>query len=319
MSSVLNTVYKFFKLKLGKNNTHLNEKDLHEFRVSTSHFFKDVLLISLGILSAGFGLKGFLLPNSFIDGGVTGISLLASITTKFPLPILILIINIPFLIFGFTQISKSFAIKSIISISGLAICLATINYPIITNDKLLVSIFGGIFLGAGVGLSIRGSAVLDGTEIFALFLSKKTSFTIGDIIWVINIIIFSFAAYLLSIEAALYSILTFFSASKTADFIIEGFEEYTGVTIVSDYKEEIRIMITEKLGRGVTIYKGERGFTKEGEDLKHTDIIYTVITRLEIAKLKIEVEKIDPTAFLIMSSIKDTKGGTIKKRTIKDK
>jgi uncharacterized membrane-anchored protein YitT (DUF2179 family) len=319
----MNYISKILKILLLPDNNQgfpiYNKNDKHKFRKSIYYFFKDLLLISFGILSAGFGLKSFLLPSSFIDGGVTGISLLTSITTKFPLPILILIINVPFVILGFTQFSKRFAVKSIISISGLALCLAIVDYPIITHDKLLVAIFGGIFLGAGIGLCIRGSAVLDGTEIFALFLSKKTGFTIGDIIWIINILIFIIAAYLLSIESALYSILTYFSASKIVDFIIEGFEEYTGVTIVSDFKEEIRIMIIEKLGRGVTIYNGQRGYAKYGEELKPTEIIYTVITRLEIAKLKQEVQNIDPGAFIIMNSIKDTKGGTIKKRTIKDK
>lgn len=319
----MNSIYKvaviIYKTIHPNRIINRNEIDLIRLKISSNYFIKDLFLIALGILSAGFGLKSFLLPNSFIDGGVTGVSLLISITTNIPLYILILIINIPFIILGFTQISKTFAIKSIISICGLALCLAFVDYPIITHDKLLVAIFGGGFLGAGIGLSIRGSAVLDGTEIFSLYLSKKIGFSIGDIIWIINIVIFAVAAYLLSIETALYSILTFFSASKIVDFIIDGFDEYTGVTIVSDCKEKIRIMIIEKMGRGVTIYSGYRGYAKIGEELKSTDIIYTVITRLEIAKLKIEVEKIDPNAFIIMSSIKDTKGGTIKRRTIKDK
>ena len=292
-------------------------KEFLKLKVAAIHLLKDILLISLGIISAGFGLKGFLLPNSFIDGGVTGISLLTTAITKFPFPILIVVLNIPFIILGFTQISKSFAIKSILAIIGLAIVLAIVNYPIITSDKLLVAVFGGFFLGAGIGLSIRGGGVLDGTEVLAIYLSKRTGLTIGDIILVFNILIFSVAAYLLSIETALYSVLSYLAASKTVDFIVEGVEEYTGVTIISYKSEEIRQMIIEKMGRGVTIYNGKRGYGKRGENLNLTDIIYTVITRLEIAKLQTEIDKIDNSAFIVMSSIKDTKGGMIKKRPLK--
>jgi len=302
------------KKKLSQYNV---AKEFLTLKVTATHLLKDTLLISIGIISAGFGLKGFLLPNNFIDGGVIGISLLTTEITKFPLPILIVAINIPFIVLGYTQISKSFAIKSILAIIGLAVVLATVNYPIITADKLLVAVFGGFFLGAGIGFSIRGGGVLDGTEVLAIYLSKRTGFTIGDIILIFNIIIFSVAAYLLSIEIALYSTLTYLAASKTVDFIVEGVEEYTGVTIISYRSEEIRQMIIGKMGRGVTIYNGKRGYGKRGENLSQTDIIYTVITRLEIAKLQNEIDKIDTNAFIVMSSIKDTKGGMIKKRPLK--
>jgi len=304
----------FFKKKLSQYNV---AKEFLTLKVTATHLLKDTLLISIGIISAGFGLKGFLLPNNFIDGGVIGISLLTTEITKFPLPILIVAINIPFIVLGYTQISKSFAIKSILAIIGLAVVLATVNYPIITADKLLVAVFGGFFLGAGIGFSIRGGGVLDGTEVLAIYLSKRTGFTIGDIILIFNIIIFSVAAYLLSIEIALYSTLTYLAASKTVDFIVEGVEEYTGVTIISYRSEEIRQMIIGKMGRGVTIYNGKRGYGKRGENLSQTDIIYTVITRLEIEKLQNEIDKIDTNAFIVMSSIKDTKGGMIKKRPLK--
>ena len=289
-------------------------KEFPKLKVTAVHILKDTLLLFIGIISAGFGLKGFLLPNNFIDGGATGISLLIAETTKVHLSILIIVINIPFLILGYNQIGKSFAVKSILAIIGLAIAVAAINYPVITSDKLLVAAFGGFFLGAGIGLSIRGGGVLDGTEILAISLSKKTGLTIGDIILVLNIIIFSVAAYLLSIETALYAMLTYLAASKTVDFIVHGIEEYTGVTIISHKSEEIRQMIIEKLGRGVTIYNGKRGYGKRGENLNQTDIVYTVITRLEIAKLQSEIDKIDTDVFIVMSSIKDTKGGMIKKR-----
>jgi uncharacterized membrane-anchored protein YitT (DUF2179 family) len=278
---------------------------------------KETVFLTIGIFSAGFGLKGFLLPNGFIDGGVTGISLLTQILTNYPLSILIILINAPFILLGYFQIGKGFAIKSIIAIVGLSLVLAWVDFPIITSDKLLIAVFGGFFLGAGIGFSVRGGGVLDGTEVLSIYLSKKTGLTIGDLILILNIIIFSVAAYLLSIEVALYSILTYLSASKTIDFIIEGVEEYIGVTIVSSFSEEIRVMIIQEMERGVTIYNGKRGFGKQGEKLNETDVVYTVITRLEILKLQKEIDKIDPSAFIVMNSVKDLKGGMIKKRHFK--
>lgn len=276
----------------------------------------NIFLILLGILSAGFGLKGFLLPNGFIDGGVTGISLLISKLTGLSLPLLIVVINIPFIFLGYKNIDKFFATKTLLAIIGLSLCLVFISYPIITSDKLLVAIFGGFFLGAGIGMTMRGGGVIDGTEVLALTVSRNASVTIGDVILIINIIIFSVAAFVLSIETALYSILTYFAASKTLDFIVSGIEEHTGVTIISSCSEQIRRMITEKLGRGVTIYQGKRGFGAHGHQLNETDIVFTVISRLEVSKLNSEIEKIDPKAFVIMSSIKDTKGGMIKKKPL---
>jgi uncharacterized membrane-anchored protein YitT (DUF2179 family) len=269
-----------------------------------------------GIICAGFGLKGFLLPNEFIDGGVTGISLLTRIVTGFSLSYLIIVINIPFLILGYFNFGKAFAFKSFFAIIGLALALHFIDYTIITDDKLLISVFGGFFLGAGIGFAVRGGAVLDGTEILAIYIGRKSGMTIGDLILVFNILIFSTAAYLLSIEVALYSILTYLAASKTVDFVIEGVEEYIGVTIVSVHCDEIRIMINEKLGRGVTIYSGKRGYGRNGRSALDTDILYSVITRLEISKMQAEIQAIDRNAFIVMNSVKDLKGGMIKKRVL---
>ena len=278
-------------------------------------FIRDTFFISTGILSAAFGLESFLLPNRFIDGGVTGISLLITETTILPLYALIFLVNLPFLLLGFKVVGKNFAIKTTIAILGLALTLALIEFPEITKDKLLVSVFGGFFLGAGIGLSIRGGGVLDGTEVLALYLSKRLGTKIGDVMIAINLIIFLAAAYMLSIESALYSMLTYLAASKTLDFVVDGIEEYTGVTIISEASESIRKMITEKLGRGLTIYNARGGYGKNGI---HNDyeVIYTVITRLEISKLNNEITKIDPSAFVIMNSINDTRGGMVKKRPI---
>jgi uncharacterized membrane-anchored protein YitT (DUF2179 family) len=302
----------------GRPTKYREAKSQYRTRKKVILNLKDSLLIVIGILSAGFGLKSFLLPNDFIDGGATGISLLLSEITGLKIYFLILLVNIPFILFGYRQIGKNFTVKTIVAISGLALCLALIEYPIVTNDRLLVAVFGGFFLGAGIGLTVRGGAVLDGTEVLAIFISKKTNATIGDIIAVINILIFSAAVYFLSIESALYSMLTYISASKTVDYIIEGIEEYTGVTIISPKSEEIRLVITEKLGRGVTEYKGSGGFGKRGYTRMDMNIIFTVVTRLEVSRLRTEIELIDPNAFVVMHSIKDTKGGMIKKRPHKE-
>lgn len=290
-------------------------KEYRNIRLTLKSRVKQFILITMGIMSAAFGLESFLLPNSFIDGGATGIALLIFELTDLQLGMLILLVNIPFVIMGYHMIGKEFAFKTILAVTGLATVLATVHFPEITHDNLLVAVFGGFFLGAGIGMAVRGGGVLDGTEVLAIYLSRKTSATIGDVIMVINVIIFSAAAYLLNIETALYSMITYLAASKTVDFIIEGIEEYTGVTIISSHHEEIIQMITAKLGRGITVYQGKRGFGKKGH-VSDVEIIFTVITRLELSTLKTEIEKIDPNAFVVMSSIKDTKGGMIKKRPL---
>lgn len=277
---------------------------------------KDFILITAGVFSAAFGFKGFLLTNHFIDGGATGISLLTSALTSIPLYVLIICVNIPFIILGYKIIGRLFALKTVLAISLLALVVATVSFPDVTQDNLLVAIFGGFFLGAGIGLTVRGGAVIDGTEVLAIYLSRKLGTTIGDIIIVINVLIFSIAAYFLSVEIALYSMITYLAASKTLDFIIEGIEEYTGVTIISNQSEEIKTMLVGVLGHGFTTYKGESGFGRKGET-NNINIIYTVVTRLELNRLKSELEKIDKNAFIVMSSIRDTKGGMVKKRALK--
>jgi len=291
-------------------------KGFRELRITVVRLFKDAILISIGIASAAFGLESFLIPSKFIDGGVTGISLLLSQITFIPLYVFLLLINLPFVFLGYRMINKQFAIKTAIAISGLALCVATIHFPVLTHDKVLVAIFGGFFLGAGIGLSVRGGAVLDGTEVLAIFLSRKFGTTIGEVIIAINILIFGTAAYILSIETALYAMITYLAASRTLDFIIEGIEEYTGVTIISPHSEEIRQMIINNMGRGVTVYKGKRGYGKRGET-GDVDIVYTVITRLELNKLNTEIKKIDPHSFVVMNSVRDAKGRMIKKRPLK--
>ena len=305
--------------KKGSDNKYSDfqlAKGLRELKIIILNYIKDALLIIIGIFSAAFGFKGFLLSNHFIDGGATGISLLISALTSIPLYLLLIGINIPFIILGYKIMGKAFAIKTALAISGLALVVATITFPNVTNDNLLVAIFGGFFLGAGIGMSVRGGAVIDGTEVLAIYLSRKLGTTMGDIIIMINVIIFSAAAYFLSMEIALYSMITYLSASKTLDFILEGIEEYIGVTIISSHSEEMRQMIINKLLRGVTVYNGKGGFGKKGET-RDIEIVFTVVTRLELNRLNIEIEKIDPHCFVVMGGIKDTKGGMIKQRPLK--
>ena len=316
---IIQTILKKPKKKSGKATVYSKyelAKGYREFLILAKRNSKDFVLITLGIFSASFGFKGFLLTNHFIDGGATGISLLISILTKVPLYLLIIGVNLPFIILGYNVMGKAFAIKTALAIAGLVLCLATVSFPNVTNDNLLVAVFGGFFLGAGIGLAVRGGAVIEGTEVLAIYLSRKFGTTIGDIIVIINILIFSTAAYFLGIEVAMYSMITYLAASKTLDFIVEGIDEYIGVTIISPKSNEIRQMIVEVMGRGVTVYSGKRGFGKRGET-KEVDIIYTVITRLELNKLNTEIQKIEPDAFVVMNSVKDTKGGMIKKRALK--
>jgi len=285
-------------------------------QVELAHALKEYAFIIIGVFSAGFGLKGFLLPNHFIDGGATGISLLIRNISEIPLAYLLILVNLPFLILGAKTFSLKFAIKSLVAITILALVVHTINYPIITEDKLLISVFGGFFLGLGIGMAMRGGSVIDGTEVLAIYLSRKLSITIGDVLLLINILIFSVGAYLLSMEVALYAILTYLVAAKTVDFVVDGVEEYVGVTIISEKHEDLRIMITEKLRRACTIYAGKGGMGNRGTSYDK-DIIYTVVTRLELAKLHTEIDKIDKNAFIIMGVVKDLKGGMIKRKPMK--
>jgi uncharacterized membrane-anchored protein YitT (DUF2179 family) len=287
-------------------------------RINLERAIKDSLFILAGVASAGFGLKGFLLPNTFIDGGVMGISLLVNIVTGIDLSILVVMINLPFVVIAYTQVSRKFAIRTLIAIILLAMALAWVEFPIMTHDKLLIAVFGGFFLGAGIGLSIRGGSVIDGTEVLAIYSSRKTTLTVGDVILVLNIVIFSVAAYLINVETALYAILTYLSASKTVDFVVHGIEEYTSVMIVSEKSEEINNAIVTRLGRGVTVLKGKSGFGKKGHRSKDVDVIYSVVTRLELQRLLTEIIKIDPDAFVVENSVNDIKGGMIKKRPFQE-
>ena len=277
-----------------------------------THAIIDVALVALGILSAAFGLKGFLLSSHFIDGGVTGISMLVSNLTELPLALFIPLINLPFIALGYSQIGRRFAAKSAVAIAALSVCLALVHFPDVTSDKLLTAVFGGFFIGAGIGLAMRGGAVLDGTEVAALLVSKRSSLLrVGDVILILNVFIFSAAAYFLTVETALYSILTYVAASKTVDFLLHGIEQYTAMVIVSEHSEIIRQAIIRDLARGVTLYKGRRGWTDAEQD-----ILFCVVTRLEIGRVRTLVAEFDPAAFVVIYPLSDVHGGVIKKSAL---
>ena len=278
---------------------------------------RNAVFIVTGVFSAAFGLKGFLLSSHFIDGGVTGVSMLLAAAFNLPLAALILIINLPFVALGYQQMGRRFALRSALGIGGLALVLAVVPFPDVTPDNLLTAVFGGVFIGAGIGLAMRGGAVLDGTEIAALLASRHlVLLKVSDIILILNLVIFLGAVFILGTEPALYSMLTYFAAARVMEFVLNGIEQYTGVTIVSEQSEDIRLVITEVLGRGVTLYQGKAGFGKRGDQLSERDIIFTVVTRLELPQLRAEVQRIDPHAFIVQYGIDDAQGGILKKRPL---
>ena len=276
------------------------------------------MLILLAILSAGMGIKGYLLSSHFIDGGVTGISMLLNDISGWPLSILIPLINLPFIVLAYYQLGIKFAVKTVVAIAGLAICLAFVPYPDVTADKLLTALFGGFFIGLGIGLAIRAGAVLDGTEIAALLVSKNVNFLrVADVILILNVVIFSAAAFFLGIDKASYSILTYFTASKSIDYVVEGIEAYTGVTIISGQSDLLKHRLVNELGRGITVYKGERGFLPgQFETSADCDIIFTVVTRLELRRLKNLVHDTDPKAFVFANTIREASGGILRRKQV---
>jgi uncharacterized membrane-anchored protein YitT (DUF2179 family) len=267
-------------------------------------------LIVLGILSAAMGLKGFLLPSNFIDGGVTGVSLLLVKTSGLPLSVWLPLVNLPFVVVGYRQMGRAFALRSALAITGLAVVLAIVPYPDVTPDLVLTAVFGGFFLGAGIGLAVRGGAVLDGTEIAALLISKRVSvLRVGDVILAFNVVLFLVAMSVLGIDAALYSILTYVAAARTVDFVLYGIDEYTAITIMSEMNATIRERITQDLGRGVTVYRGYGGLSGAEQD-----ILYCVVTRLEVGKVRAIVRDLDAGAFIVFHPLAGAEGGVVKAR-----
>ena len=276
---------------------------------------QDIILIFIGVLLAGFALQSFLVPNHFFDGGVTGISLLIHEIYHFNLAYVIVLANLPLVALSYFTVGKKFAYKTFGCVVLLGLCLLFFPYPVITSDKLLISIFGGFFIGTGIGFIMRAGCALDGVEVLALHAFKKTPFTVTEMILALNIAIFSIAAFHVGMETALYSVLTYFTATKTIDFVVEGIEAYNGVTIISGKSELIKYRLVNELGRGITVYKGERGYLPGHFEVSaECDIIFTVATRLELRRLKNMVYETDPRAFVFATTIREASGGILKRR-----
>ncbi|WP_339662570.1 YitT family protein [uncultured Polaribacter sp.] len=274
-------------------------------------YFSEYFQTFIGILLASIGLKAFLLPNGFLDGGVTGIALLVKTQVDINISYLLILFSIPFLILGFFTVSKRIVIKSIVSILTLALFIHLENFQTITNDKLLISIFGGLLVGAGIGIAIRNGSVLDGSEILGIYLNDKYGISIGKIVLVFNVILFSITAFVISTEIALYSILTYIIAAKVTDTVIEGFEDFIGITIVSKKYDLIKIAIIEELGVGLTIYKGSSGFGSNGV-FENFDIIHSVINRIDIKKMYRVIHDLDKEAFILEFDVNNVKGGVLR-------
>lgn len=279
---------------------------------------KSVIYTVSGLFIAVVALKGFMIPNSFLDGGVTAISILINKVFKIHISILLIVFNLPFLFIGYRKMGKTFIIQSLIAILIMAVLMYFVNIPTVTEDKLLIAVFGGFLMGLGIGLVIRGGAVIDGLEIIAHYTTKKVAFTTSEIIMLFNSLVILSAALQFGLETGMYSILVYFTAMKTSDYVVDGFEEFTALTIISGEYNSVKSIIVNDFGKAISIFKGERGYLPGTFTIKHDcDIIMTIVTRLEIHRIKQEVLKIDPNAFFYVQSIKEVKGGIIKQTGIK--
>lgn len=277
--------------------------------------FRSLSFTFLGVLCAVISIKGFMIPNHFLDGGITGISILIHEIYHIDVSIPLILLNLPFIYLGYRHIGKDFAISALIALILLAIFLNIIPVPAITHDSFLTAAFGGFFIGLGIGFVIRGGGVLDGLEVVADYTNKKYGLTTSEIIIGINTTIFIIIAFQLGLDKAMYSIITYFTAIKVSDYVVDGFEEYTALTIISPESEKIKSLIVNELNKAISVYKGERGHLPGNFDVKHDcDIIVTIVTRLEIHKIKQAIYKTDPNAFMYIQSIKEVKGGQLSKK-----
>jgi len=272
---------------------------------------KEILQISLAILLASIGLKGFLLPNGFLDGGVTGIALIINQFAKLSISWILPLVSIPFFILGWFTTSKRILIKSAISVMVLALVLHFENFGTITEDKLLIAIFGGIFLGAGVGLAIKNGTVLDGSEILGLYVNQNFGISIGTVVLVFNSILFAITALLISVEVAMYSILAFIVSSKVIDFFIEGFENYVGLWIISDKSEQLQQSLLKEIQTGMTVFTGSKGFGSRGK-IENVQVIQIILNRIDIMKASKIISSVDENAFIVEFDVNQIRGGVLK-------
>ena len=287
------------------------KSDIVDWKVVTNP--KNIFLIFIGTALAVLAMKGFMIPNRFLDGGITGISILLHEIFNINISFLVIILNVLFVYLGYKRIGKTFAVQTSIAVLLLAIGLVFVDIHPITRDKLLIAIFGGILMGTGVGLVIRGGGVIDGAEVIAVFTGRKTGFSNSEIIMLINTVIFAVAALQFGLETAMYSIITYFTATRATNYVVDGIEEFTAMNIISSQPEEIKNLLVNELGKGITVYKGEKGYLPGSFEVRTSaDIIVTIITRLEIKQIQDAVLNIDPKAFIYVQSIKEAAGGVLK-------
>jgi len=272
-----------------------------------------LLSIMLGVLCASIALEAFMLPNKFLDGGVTGIAIIVNLNFDVDLNLLLVLINVPFFAVAWKKIGKTFTVQSAVSVLLLTIVLHFLEIPTVTEDKVLIAVFGGVLMGVGIGLIIRGGGLIDGFEVITAYFQRNSALSASEITVFLNSLIMLFAAWFFGIEAAMYSILTYFTAIKMTDYVVEGFEEYTALTIISKEDEKVKELIVKDFGKAISVYKGERGYLPETFHIHHPcDIIMTVVTRLEVHRIKLAIQQIDPKAFFYVQTIKEVKGGIIK-------
>ncbi|MFN0276285.1 MAG: YitT family protein [Chitinophagales bacterium] len=276
---------------------------------------RNILQILLGVGLAVLAMKGFMIPNKFLDGGITGISILLHEIFHINISILVIVLNSVFVYLGYIKIGKTFAVQTCFAVATLSLGLLYVEIQPITSDKLLIAAFGGILIGTGVGLVIRGGGVIDGSEVVAVFTKRRTGLSNSEIIMMLNTIIFAVAAIQFGIETAMYSIITYFCATRATDYVVDGIEEYTAMNIVSSKQEEVKNLLVNELGKGITVYKGERGYLPGSFDVKSDcEIIVTIITRLEIKQIEDALRELDPKAFIFINSIKEASGGILKSK-----
>ncbi|WP_400195373.1 YitT family protein [Lysinibacillus telephonicus] len=281
-------------------------------KASISKLVIRIFMVMIGAIVMAVGLELFLVPNNVMDGGIVGVSIIASHLIGLPLGLFIFILNLPFIFLGYKQIGKTFALTTALGITVLSVTTILLHHihPF-TSDLLLATVFGGIILGLGIGIVIRFGGCLDGTEVLAILFNKKLPFSVGEIILFINLIIFTVAGFVFTWEKAMYSIVAYYIAAKMIDIVVQGMEESKSVYIISDEIDEIGRAIMDRLGRGVTYLHGEGAYT--GDNKK---VIFCIITRLEESKMKEIVKSIDDNAFLAIGNISEVRGGRFKKRDI---
>ncbi len=305
---------KFRNKSILKSRTHRRMKSTDRIDWHSIFSFHSVFLTVLGVFLAVVGMQGFMVPNNFIDGGITGLSILITGISKIHISILLLAFNIPFFIIGYHRIGRTFSMHAFLAVVLLAAGMYFIKIPVFTTDKVLIAVFGGFLVGLGIGLVIRAGGVIDGLEVIAHFTEKKSAFSSGEIILTLNTLVVLGTSFHFGIEAGMYSILVYYTAMKTTDYVMDGFDEYTSLSIISKEAEQIKELVVKDLGKAITVYKGERGYLPDSFDIKtDCDIIMTVVTRLEIYRIREAVTRVDPAAFILIHSVKEVKGGIVKR------